>query len=1118
VNAFVNVMSLARDAASSSDAFAGPHRGSFTFTNGTVDVNTLIIGNQYLESGTSTTASRGAFNVAGPGAVLKVNNLITLGTATLTTAAGTKTSGNLNVTSGTAYANSIAVGVNSVTNTITLVNGTMIVSNTIATNAAGLFSLSASNSTIGLAVPADASLRGLVKTLNTVGPTNFIQLDPTPVVFPVYPTNISLIRYTAWTGSNVFGIASVPAWAPGATIVSNGPNLTVDLSLPTDPRPVITGQPSSFSGMPGENVTTNLAVVVANGSGSPLSFFWYYFTNGATSTNLLSDGPGPGGTSTLVNTTTANMSILNDQIGDSGNYFVVVSNTYGTATSSVVVLTISTNCIPAQIFGPHNQTVVQGNNATFTASVTADPAAFLQWQRGGVDISGQNSSTLIVTNVQYPADDQAVFSLIATNDCGAQTNSAILTVIVPPVITNQPTSLVVTNTQSASFTVVAGGVETPTYQWYKNSIANPISNATNATFNIASTSSGDTATYFVKVINSAGSATSSNVTLTVNSTMSAVAMSPANSQTGVCYDTPLYLTFDRAASVRAAGKIQIFNVTNGSTPVDTLDMSQGTLQSRLIGGETFASYPVIVTGNTAAIYPHAGVMTSNQTFYVLIDDGTFTDLTGAYFAGITATNTWQFTTKPGGPANPTSLVVAQDYSGDFATVQGAVDSLAASNTTPTSISVNNGLYTEIVNFHFKNNILVRGQSRNGTIIGYANNSTLNASTHFRMAVKVNANDIAFDNLTISNSTPQDFSQAEALMVESGAARIIVNNCNVDSTQDTILGNISTSKAYFNHSLVQGDVDFIWGGGNFFFTNCEIRYLIRAANAAALGPNPSPGATDINSNGFSFVNCALTTLPGANPADTVGRTRSITNGNTALINCFVSTNIGGWSSDALPTNLYRNWYFDCTNDLGASVTLSNGIALAANDPNVALASSATNWLYGWSPALSPNITSQPTNETVNANQPAGFSISATGIPDPTYQWLKNGTNLNGQTSATLAIPNASGFDIGSYEVVVSNGSGSVTSSVVTLNVIPPTSSPTLSAPSVVSGGNVQFTISGAPGSAGFGYRVWASTNIALSPISSTWTLLTNDVFGTSPTTFTDSTSAGSPQRFYIVTVP
>ena len=566
-------------------------------------------------------------------------------------------------------------------------------------------------------------------------------------------------------------------------------------------------------------------------------------------------------------------------------------------------------------------------------AVSGSPVPTLHWQYNGVDlangpgpsggstISGVTSATLTIVNPQYSAD-QGTYSLIAENAAGKATNDTVLTVLVPPTINTQPTNVVVTNTSSASFTVSASGVPAPTYQWYKNSLANPISSvlnptATTATFTIANTAPSDTATYFVVMQNAAGSVTSSNVTLTVNSTMSPATLLPANGATGISYDTPLYVTFNVAPTVRAAGKIKIFNVTNSATPVDTLDLGAGTLQPRLIATETFSVYPIIVTGNTAAIYPHLGVLTSNQTYYVTIDDGVLADASGAYFAGITDTNVWQFTTKVGGPANPTNIVVAQDYSGDFATVQGALDSLPANNVNLTLINVRNGVYTEVVEFK-KNDVVLRGQSRDGTIIGYANNNNLNGSTHSRMAMKVNANDVALDNLTVTNSTAQDLSQAEALMIETSAARIIVNNCKLASYQDTLLANTATSKAYFNRSLIQGDVDFIWGGGNLFFTNCEVRWLIRLGNSAALGPNPSPQASEVTSNGFSFVNCSLTTLPGANPADTIGRTRSIAGGNTALINCFVSTNLGGWSSDALPTSLYRNWFYGCTNDLARRV--------------------------------------------------------------------------------------------------------------------------------------------------------------------------------------------------------
>jgi pectin methylesterase-like acyl-CoA thioesterase len=1066
VDILVDTMSLGRDRQGGNTG-TGVTRGTFIFTAGTVDVNTLLLGNQAFTATANSNPMNGVMVVNGPTAVLKVNTVLTLGNTTVTSAAATNTSGILNVTNGTVYANSITVGpVSTNINTINLANGTLVVTNALTTNAA-LSVLNISNSTLGLTARANGSLVGLVKTLTTSGPTNLIKLDSATVIFPSYPQQFPLIRYTTWAGTNNVGLASVPAWAPGASVVSNGVTSSLDLVVPFDPRPVFTAQPSAYSGNPGDNVTSSFAVTIDANSVQPLGYQWYYVVGGVT--NSLNDGNGPSGTSTLSGATTANLQISNAQTGDSGNYFVVVTNAYGTNTSSAALLTISAGAIAPGVTGPGAVTATNGIDTSISDAVSGSPVPTVHWQYNGVDltngpgpsgssiISGVTSATLIIENPQYPGD-QGTYSLIAQNSAGLATNNTVLTVIVPPTIDTQPASVVVTNTQSASFTVVASGVPSPTYQWYKNSLANPISSganptATSATFTIANTAPSDIATYFVVVQNSAGSVTSSNVTLTVNSTMAPTAFSPANGATGVCYDTPLYITFSVPPTVRAAGKIKIFNVNNSATPVDTLDLNSGTLQPRTIATEIFNTYPVIITGNTAAIYPHLGVLTSNQTYYVTIDDGVFADASGAYFAGITATNTWQFTTKVSGPANATNLVVAQDYSGDFATVQGALDSLPANNVNLALINVKNGVYTEIVEFK-KNNVVLRGQSRDGTIIGYANNSILNGSTHSRMAMKVNANDIALDNLTVTNSTAQDLSQAEALMMETAVARIIVNNCKLASYQDTLLANTAATKAYLNRSLIQGDVDFIWGGGNLFFTNCEVRWLIRAGNSAALGPNPSPSASEVTSNGFSFVNCALTTLPGANPLDTVGRTRGIAGGNTALINCFVSTNINGWSLDALPVSNFRNWYYGCTNDLGATAVLSNGIPLSATDENLTNASSAIIWLYGWQPQLSPNILTNPASQNVNSGSPATFSVVATGIPDPTYQWLLNGTNLDGATGASLTIPTATAADEGSYSVVVTTSAGTVTSAAAALTVNPPpNTAPVFTAPA--SGANFTY---------------------------------------------------------------
>src|SRR5262249_4345536 len=155
-------------------------------------------------------------------------------------------------------------------------------------------------------------------------------------------------------------------------------------------------------------------------------------------------------------------------------------------------------------------------------------------------------------------------------------------------------------------------------------------------------------------------------------------------------------------------------------------------------------------------------------------------------------------------------------SGDFATVQGAVDSIALGNTNYALINVRNGNYVEIVNISGKSNVTFRGQSRLGTLVGYPNNNNLNGTTAARMSFKVNGADIKIENLTITNGTPQGGSQAEALLVYNSGFRCVVENCDIISRQDTILINANTSQAYLDNCRVVGNFDYIWGVGVGYF--------------------------------------------------------------------------------------------------------------------------------------------------------------------------------------------------------------------------------------------------------------------------------------------------------------
>ncbi len=1066
VDALVDTMSLGRDCSPSHTATAN-NIGVLTFAAGTIDVNNIFAGNQILGPSTSVSGNIGIINV-NAAAKLVVNNTLTLGRTTLaftppsTGLSAWRTQGYLNVRNGgTAFINTLAVGVNSSNCVVTLSNATLVVSNGIASSAKGLTYFNVTNSTLRLFVSGITNI--FCTNLLSAGVTNLISPDSVSV-FTSYPKQVTLIKYVNQLGLGVtnFGLVNVPASAPGSYLSNNIANSSLDLVLPFDPRPVITNQPASYSGNPGDNVT--FTVGISSNSATPLTYQWYL---GATP--LVNGATGNG--STISGATTASLGITSAQAGDNGNYTVIISNAYGTATNSpAAVLTISAGCVSPGLTGPNNTTVIQSNNATLSASASGNPVPDLQWRRNGVDIAGQTGSSYTVTNAQYPADDGAVFSLVASNACGMVTNNATLTVIVPPVISLQPVSLVVTSTQPASFSVMASGVPTPTYQWYFNN--SPISNETNATLNIASATSANIGTYKVVVNNAAGSVTSSNATLIVNSTMTTTALSPSNGATGICYDTPLAVTFSVAPSLGSIGSIKIYNVTNSATPVDTISIASGAVQQRSFpgDGQSFSYQTIQISGNTAKIYPHFSVMSSNATYYVTIDNGAFTDATGAYFAGITATNVWSFSTKVGGPVNATNPVVNADGSADFLTVQGAVNSLATgTNATQRVVSIRNGLYNEIVDITGKHNVTLRGQSRSGVVIYFPNNATfqtVNAgTTHARMTFKVNANDIVLDTLTVSNSTPQGGSQAEALMIESNAKRGMVLNCELASRQDTILGNQNSSQTYFYQTLIKGNFDYVWGGGNFFFDQCEIRTIGGTANAnfsaartdtsgtqSASFPwqNPSGGYT---ANGMSFVNCTFTAESGVGAVTLAGSNGTAGN-NVSWFGCDFATNYVTPSA-ALFSGNYLFWQ-SANTMTNASVTFSalTTIGVTNNDPRLLAATNIPTWFYGWMPSITPTIVTNPINQTVTAGQAASFGVLATGIPAPTYQWQHAGTNLPGATASTLNIASATVDNAGSYAVIVTTPAGSVTSSTATLTVNPPpNTAPTFTAP--ITGTN--FTI-------------------------------------------------------------
>jgi hypothetical protein len=321
----------------------------------------------------------------------------------------------------------------------------------------------------------------------------------------------------------------------------------------------------------------------------------------------------------------------------------------------------------------------------------------------------------------------------------------------------------------------------------------------------------------------------------------------------------------------------------------------------------------------------------------------------------------------------------------------------------------------------KHNLDFRGQNRTNTIIGYPNNNNVNQSgAPWRSMFVVNGNDCTFENLTITNTTPKGGSQAEAIDVEG--TRTIFYNMELDSYQDTFLVHSAGKLVYFQDSLIQGDTDFNWGYGSVYYTNCEIRCL-------SSGGHVTQPRSPQTSNGFAFVNCRITKGFASGTFD-LGRSinTATTPSEVLFANCLMDDAVTGYASDA-GTNFSD---YACSNlTASAAKSLTFSTHLTGSDPYVIAAQSAVTWLYGWQPQVAPNIIGQPASQSVSQGQPANFIVAATGIPAPVCQWYKNGLPIAGAAATNYAIASAVRTNAGNYTVVVSNGSGSVTSVVATL---------------------------------------------------------------------------------------
>lgn len=207
---------------------------------------------------------------------------------------------------------------------------------------------------------------------------------------------------------------------------------------------------------------------------------------------------------------------------------------------------------------------------------------------------------------------------------------------------------------------------------------------------------------------------------------------------------------------------------------------------------------------------------------------------------------------------PSKFIVAHDGSGDFKTIQEAVNAVRDLSQQKVTIFIKNGIYKEkLVIPSWKKNVSLLGESRNGTIITNGDYSgkafpgtdvTGNSkySTYTSYTILVQGNGFSAENLTIENTAGQ-VGQAVALHVE--ADRCIINNCNLLGNQDTLYTAKDGTRQYYKDCYIVGTTDFIFGEATAVFENCTIKSLKDSyITAAATSPEQKFG--------YVFINCNL----------------------------------------------------------------------------------------------------------------------------------------------------------------------------------------------------------------------------------------------------------------------
>lgn len=245
--------------------------------------------------------------------------------------------------------------------------------------------------------------------------------------------------------------------------------------------PTIVSNPVSIAAFASSNASFT---VTALGS-QTLGYQWFF--NG-------SPVPAANGTS---------LSLSGIQSSNAGNYFVIVTNAVGSATSSVAVLTINP-VLPYFTTQPIGAALGVGTARTLTVAADGSQPITYQWQKNGTNVPGAVSTSLVFASLALT--NSGAYTALASNLAGVSTSAvAQITVYQNPTFLAGLSNQVVDIGDSVALSVNAVGSDPLGYAWQLNGVTIPGSATSLAVTNIQLAQSGY---YRVTVTNQYGSVSS----------------------------------------------------------------------------------------------------------------------------------------------------------------------------------------------------------------------------------------------------------------------------------------------------------------------------------------------------------------------------------------------------------------------------------------------------------------------------------------------------------------------------------------------------------------------------------------------------------------------------------